>query len=218
MIHICAIPRDLYLKLNRSKEIDDFFKVKNVGKCIDLIEQYYRSTSEPTPKGWEEFYGEAQGWDGLRIAVEEMCKIYPDADPQHIKKYVYHRVISQTWDGLNMELILMQDLAYNFTKLNISKTSFEVDHEYCIDIEVRDGDEILCGIQVKPLSYQHMSSPHQLRAKQNHYRKNEQYKQKYAPYVYVYYNKATGELLDVQNLFNYIKTLSNSANTQTYKW
>jgi len=60
----------------------------------------------------------------------------------------------------------------------------------------------MLGLQIKPESYKAMGSPYQLRAKEAHRAKNEQYKQEYAPYVYVYYGKEG--IVDKEQLYNQI--------------
>jgi len=213
MFYVCGIPQKLYRELNQSGKVKKYFDVRYVGKCIDLIEQYYQSTTEPNPKGWETFYAETKGWDGMRHASEEICKLFPDADPQDIKRYVFHRVIGQTWNGLNRELILVETLSFAFPQLNVARASFEIDHEYCIDVEVRKGEQVLLGIQLKPESYQRMSAPSQMQSKQAHYIKNELYAQHYAPYLYVYYNGTNGDLLNMEQVTDHIKSLLSNANT-----
>jgi hypothetical protein len=218
MFYYCDIPQKLYRELNQSGAVKKYFDVRYVGKCIDLIEQYYASTDATTHKGWESFYEAVQGWNGLKNAAVEISKLFPNADVQDIKRYVYHRVIGQTWNGLNRELILVQDLSHWFPELNIHRASFEIDHQYCIDVEVRLGEQVLLGIQLKPESYQRMSAPSQMQSKQAHYIKNEQYAKDYAPYLYVYYNGTTGEILNIEQVFDYIKSLMNNANTEAAKW
>jgi hypothetical protein len=50
MFYLCGIPQKLYRELNQSGKVKRYFDVRYVGKCIDLIEQYYQSTTEPNPK------------------------------------------------------------------------------------------------------------------------------------------------------------------------
>jgi hypothetical protein len=64
---------------------------------------------------------------------------------------------------------------------------------------------LLLGIQVKPISYKYMSTPYQLRAKENHEIKNKSYSQQYAPYVYAYYKD--GEIKEKEELINKINTI-----------
>jgi hypothetical protein len=219
MFKLHKLPQALYLKLNQSKEIQRWFHSPVVGTCTKLIADYHESTSTPTYEGWVQYYADVQGWDGTKKAKDEICKVFLDVDPKQISEYVYHRVIRQTWNGHNWELILVNDIQHHFPNLNVTRTAPEIDLKYFIDIELRENDVLILGIQVKPHSYRNMSKPSQLQDKQKHYIGNEEYSKQFnAPYVYVYYNRETGEFYDVEQLFDLIKSLIPNANPQAYKW
>jgi len=220
MFQIATRPsQKLYEDLNKNKDIKKYFGISYVGSCISLITNYYKSTDEPTFKGWEKYYADIQGWAGTKNVKEEICKLLPSIDSSHIAFYIYERVIVQTWNGHQSEIILVKDLKHQFPNLTITRAAYEIDVKYFIDIEVREGDKLLLGIQLKPHTYKNMSSPSQLQDKQMHYLKNEEYKVTFeAPYKYVYYNRETCEFYEVIELFDLIKSLMTNANSETCKW
>jgi predicted phosphoadenosine phosphosulfate sulfurtransferase len=91
----------------------------------------------------------------------------------------------------------VEALAFAFPQLNVARASFEIDHEYCIDVEVRKGEQVLLGIQLKPESYQRMSAPSQMQSKQATTSKTNSMRSTYAPYLYVYYNGTDGDQADI---------------------
>jgi hypothetical protein len=207
------IPNETYRELNKNAKINTFFGKAYVGECVRLISDYYETTTLPTQDGWEQYYKDTQGFDCLRNVYAELQKRLPNLDEATIKHYIYFRVIGQTWNGFAHELATIEELNYAFPDAYFKKTSFEVDHDYCIDAEMYFNNTLMLGLQIKPLSYKAMSSAYQLRAKEQHRQKNEQYKEKYAPYVYVYYG--TEGIDDREQLFNQINTFLHYANSKT---
>lgn len=196
-----------YRKLNKDKSINSYFGVKYVGKCVKIFNDYYLSTVKITKEGWEKYYGDNFGYQKLGYVmgkIQEKCYSYGLNDAE-IKKYILHRVIGQTWNGMMNEEIVISELNRSFPKCTFNKTTFEIDHEYCIDWEMFYKGSLLLGIQVKPISYKYMSTPYQLRAKENHKIKNKSYSQQYAPYVYAYYKD--GEIKEKEELINKINTI-----------
>lgn len=213
MLYETNIPNDTYRELNKNAKINPFFSKQYVGECVRLISDYYETTSLPTQGGWEEYYKNVQGIDGLRNVYAELKKRLPNLDEATIKHYIYFRVIGQTWNGFAKELMTIEELNYAYPDAHFKKTSFDIDHDYCIDAEMFYEKTLILGIQIKPLSYKAMSSAYQLRAKEQHRQKNELYKQRFAPYVYVYYGK--DGIDDSEQLFNQINTFLHYANSKT---
>lgn len=213
MIYTIDIPNDTFKALNKNAKINPFFYKTYVGECVRLVSDYYQTTTNPTPEGWEQYYQEVQGWDGLKVVYQELKKRLPELEDLTIKKYIFHRVIGQTWNGFAKELMTIEELNYAFPDAHFARTTFEVDHNYCIDAEMFFNKTLLLGLQIKPESYRIMSTPYQQRAKEQHRIKNEQYKEKYAPYVYVYYDK--NGIVDREQLFNQINLYLHYANSKT---
>ena len=102
-------------------------------------------------------------------------------------------------------MLIIEQLKQEFPSCDILKSSFEVDHEYCIDAEMFHATDLLLGIQIKPLSYKKMNTAYQLQAKENHRKKNLAYQNLYAPFVYVYYEN--NKIVDKEELINQISTI-----------
>ena len=212
MLYTIDIPKDVYRSLNKNAKINPFFSKYIVGECVRLISDYYETTSEPTDKGWEQYYKDVQGWDGLYVAYDALTERLPDLDEMTIKRYIYHRVLGQTWNGFKKELMVIDDLNLAFPEATFKRTSFAIDHDYCIDAEMYFGDTLILGVQIKPESYQMMSTPYQMKAKEGHRAKNERYKEQFATYLYVYYNE--DGIKDKPQLMNQINLYLHYANSQ----
>lgn len=180
------IPKTVYRNLNKSSWVNKHFSVSYVGNCMELMTDFYKHTEIRTHNGWENYYNNIVGFNNL-TKIYDILEQRLDTKKEYIKKYIWHRVIGQTWNGFRNEIAVIDELQLEFPNTQIKKTSFEIDHEYCIDAEMYIGDFLLLGIQIKPVSYMSMNTAYQNRAKENHRKKNQQYKQKYAPYIYVYH-------------------------------
>ena len=199
-----GLDEKLFRTLNKDKGINYFFSTKYVGECMKLINEFYFNSNNRTHKGWEDWYKNKIGFDKL-LYVAHRCNIkLPNLSYEDLKRYTYFRVIGQTWNGFNRELSIIAELKEYF-KCEIRKTTFEKDHNYCIDAELIDNGKILLGIQIKPLSYQKMNTTYQLKAKENHKKKNDEYAKKYAPYLYVYYENEI--IANKQETINKINTI-----------
>jgi len=199
-----SIPTAVYRKLNKKQSINKYFKTEYVGNCMELITDFYKTTSDYTHKAWEDYYKEIVGFTQLELVYEKIKELSEQKDI-YLKRYVWHRVIGQTWNGFRNEIGIIEELQAEFKNVKIYKTSFEKDHEYCIDAEMYSNNTLLLGIQIKPISYKLMNSPYQLKAKENHKAKNEKYKSKYAPYIYVYHkNHKIYKKSDIVNQINTI--------------
>ncbi len=50
------------------------------------------------------------------------------------------------------ELLVIDDLNLAFPEATFKRTSFGIDHDYCIDAEMYFGDTLILGVQIKPES------------------------------------------------------------------
>ena len=55
-MYINPIEDKIYKTLNQDKRVNKYFNSKSVGKCMKLIDNYYRLSNEFTMDGWETFY------------------------------------------------------------------------------------------------------------------------------------------------------------------
>lgn len=213
MIYTIDIPKEVFRALNKNAKINPFFSKDVVGECVRLVSDYYETTDNPNQKGWEQYYKDVQGWDGLYIAYYALEERLPDLDEATIKRYIYHRVLGQTWNGFAKELMVIHELNVAFPEATFKRTSFQVDHDYCIDAEMYYEETLILGLQIKPESYRLMNTPYQMKAKEGHRAKNERYKEEFAPYIYVYYNE--NGIAERPQLINQINLYLHYANTQS---
>ena len=83
---------------------------------------------------------------------------------EDVKWYIFYRSIGQTWNGLITEQEVIDELMPYFPEYNFRKTSYQIDHTYCIDWEMMSNDKAVLGLQIKPISYKYMNTPYQLKA------------------------------------------------------
>lgn len=195
-----------YKALNKDRYLDSFFATRNVGQCQRLFNEYYKTAIKLDRLMWEKYYNEKWGWhrlDSVFNSLKEYCFEKYGLTEYETKKWIFHRVIGQTWNGLIKEEQLIKVILRHFPKFNFQKTDFDVDKKFCIDWEMYKGSYLALGLQIKPISYLYMKSEHQLKVKAYHKEQNEKYKEIYAPYEYVYYDKEG--LYKPQELFKRIK-------------
>ena len=58
------IDQKLFRELNKSRSVNKFFGITYVGECVRLISEYHEADPRPSQKGWENFYGTIQGFEG----------------------------------------------------------------------------------------------------------------------------------------------------------
>jgi len=206
-IEFYAVPLDdkVFRDLNKNRSVNHYFGIRYVGECVRLISNFYHQTHTLSKKEWECYYRDEQGFEGLTYVTEKLEHLLPNLDRHTIKQYIFHRVIGQTWNGFANELLVIEELKQEFPNCDILKTSFEVDHEYCIDAEMFHNTDLLLGIQIKPITYKLMNTEYQRKAKENHLQKNFEYQKMYAPFVYVYYDNH--KITDKRELLNQISTI-----------
>lgn len=182
-----------YTLLNKDQFIDSFFGVKDIGYCQKVFSDYAQDNENITKIEWERYYDKKVGFRKLARVFEKIkkrCQSYGLLESE-IKWYIFYRAIGQTWNGLVTEQEVIDLLRPHFPYHDFKKTTYQIDHDYCIDWEMVIKDKKVLGLQIKPISYLYMNTPYQLLAKENHRALNEKYKEKYCPYVYVYYDKNT---------------------------
>ncbi len=92
MFYTIDIPAPLFGELNKNSQINQFFGKVYVGECMRLISDYYEIGTTHTQEGWQEYYKEVQGFEGLTVVFEELKSRLPNIEEQQIKKYIWHRV------------------------------------------------------------------------------------------------------------------------------
>lgn len=86
------------------------------------------------------------------------------------------RVICQTWNGVVVrERKTVELLKQIFSTINFVKTAGDFDYEYAVDYQLYKGNKLVCGIQIKPGSYDRSNAPYVHNAKAANKRKNDKY-------------------------------------------
>lgn len=186
------ISKEHYSKLSKDSFIGQFFGVEHIGFCQKLFSDYSHNKIDISQKGWENYYNKHFGFSKLIKVFEiikEKCYTFGMSD-EDVKWYIFYRSIGQTWNGLITEQEVIDELMPYFPEYNFRKTSYQIDHTYCIDWEMMSNDKAVLGLQIKPISYKYMNTPYQLKAKENHKKLNDKYKRIYAPYIYVFYDES----------------------------
>lgn len=194
-----------YSKLNKNKTINRYFSSSSVGKCMKLIDDCFRSCEHFSKRSWTDYYYEINGTARLTEitdAITEITKI----DREIIKRYVFHRVIGQTYNGFITEIKVLQEIQNEFQGLDFGKTEYFIDEQYFTDFEAYYGDELVLGGQIKPISYYYMSTPYQKKAKENHNKQREEYSRMFrVPHILVFYED--GKLYNKTKVFNKINLI-----------
>ena len=209
---INVIPNDLYRKLNKDRAVNYHFRSDNVGKCAELFDSFRQDAKYAfTKKSWERYYFKNRPKQPLEIASKYIADKY-DLDIIAAKKYVHYRVIGQTWNGMLIEENVIRELEQTFLNIMFVKTPYQIDEQYFTDWEAYymnslvKGKVLLFGIQIKPLSYEKMNSPYQMKAKENHQKQADAYKEKFkVPHIIIYYDNK--QIHNKEELFLKINTI-----------
>jgi len=181
------------LKLN-SKE--------SVGVIVDLIgAKTFKNKEE-----WVEYYythgrTKEQLMEVAKKLHEGVGDEYTLEECFYITEY---RVIKESWDGIvNREKKTIHRLQQTFKEIDFRKTEGLFDDKYAVDFEAYLNDELICGIQIKPKSYEYTSSG----TKKVNFFKNEEYTKDFGVKVYYILSDLDGnfpttdEYLEMQNKF-----------------
>jgi hypothetical protein len=198
------IPDKIYKELNRDRSLNYHFRAKNVGECSKIYDEF-RLSGGGNKKQWKDFYFTKQPKEPLLIASNYIV------DKYHIslkiaKEYVAYRVIGQTWNGMKNEELIISELQEEFKNITFKKSDYYKDQNLFVDWEAYENKTLLFGIQIKPLSYLKMSSPYQLKAKDNHNKQANEYKRIFkVPHIIIYYD--WNKIHNPVKVFNKINTI-----------
>lgn len=202
------IPDDIYRKINKDRQVNRHFRSDNVGRCAEMFDEFFKTTPRINQRHWEKFYFSQRGKEPLIKASEFIAEKY-NIDIQIAKQYVYYRVIGQTWNGMITEINIINEMEKYFRTITFMKADYEKDEQYFTDWEafnMQRGKDLLFGIQIKPISYQKMNTPYQLKAKENHEKQAKEYTQKFGvPHFVVYYENR--KVYNPQDLYDRIDTM-----------
>ena len=116
---------------------------------------------------------------------------------------VYYRVVCETWNGIKGREFNTCNKILEFynskgMEVELVKTNSRFDADYAVDYEVYYDGFILCGIQIKPISYLKMKTNYN-KFKEINIRKNNLYLKKYKRDVYYIYSDVNGNF-DIKEL------------------
>lgn len=121
--------------------------------------------------------------------------------------YVYIRVIDETWIGYSRECITLERLNKYLKNhgLTAEKANFYIDVNYGVDFEIKRGNKIVAGVQLKSINYyenkEALSEIQSINKK-----KNNMYEIEYkAPVIYLYVDKHNYPINLNDIYFNVIK-------------
>ena len=109
---------------------------------------------------------------------------------------VRFRTICQTWNGVVIrEKRTIALLQQKFPGLGFHKTDGNFDYEFAVDYQVFKQDALICGIQIKPNSYNRSTAPYVRLAKAANKRKNRNYSDQFGVPVFdIFYER--GQILN----------------------
>ena len=211
-MYINPIEDKIYKTLNQDRRVNKYFNSKSVGKCMKLIDNYYRLSNEFTMDGWETFYLTID----REIRIGEIAfkiKELTGYDDKTIVDYIYHRIIGQTYNGFVREMKFIKQLNNFYPNLDFRKALYELDEKYFTDFEVYTKDTLVFGGQIKPISYKYMSKPYQVKAKENHEKQRLDYRERFkVPHLLIYYQDE--EIYELQKIKNKIDIILHYNNAQ----
>lgn len=209
-----GIPSEIYQKINGDRGIGEQMDPNKMGMCMELISDYLSQEPNPTKKGWEDYYFSVQPKEPLIEAANYLINEL-GIDQTNAKRYVYFRIIGQTWNGMVNEFRTIEQLQEKFPEVEFKKTDFKKDNELFTDWEgFTKSGELLFGIQVKPITYYVMSQDWELKVKESHKGKIKTYENLYhVPHYMVYYDPNNSEVLFQFELYPSIEELLKSVHS-----
>lgn len=199
------IDKATYKHLNRVGSINSKFSSRSVGKCMKLIDDCFRTCKQFNKETWANYYYEVKGTKRL-TEITDYIADFTKIDRDIIKRYVFYRVIGQTYNGFITELKVIGQMQKHFYNLDFTKTEYYLDEQYFTDFEAYYQSELMFGGQIKPISYKYMSTPYQKQAKKNHEEQKQEYIRLFrVPHILVYYED--GKLYEQDLIFNKINLI-----------
>ena len=115
---------------------------------------------------------------------------------------VRFRVICETWNGIIIrEHNTVKVLKQIFPDLNFEKKNCDFDYSYAVDYEIYQDSDLICGIQIKPKSYNGNAS-YLKKAKKSNENKNLVYSNEFGRDVYYIISSHKGEIINKEIIEN----------------
>jgi hypothetical protein len=129
-----------------------------------------------------------------KILYDNVKSTIADITLEECIECVRFRVICETWNGIIVrEKNTINTLKGIFPDYYFDKKDGDFDHQYAVDYEMKKDSEIICGIQIKPISYT-FNTPYLNRAKSANFRKNAAYSERFGKQVFDIISKSNGEI------------------------
>lgn len=150
---------------------------KVIGMVSDLINQRSFSKKED----WENYYYEyGRSKEYLRKVAKKLYENLPDNLDLSLDdcfNCVWYRIIGETWNGIIFrEKNTVNQLSKIYNNIfKFKKTNDRLDNNYAVDYEVYYNNELICGLQIKPTSYNESNANYIMQAKKTNLEKNLKY-------------------------------------------
>ena len=196
----------LYSKVKNDRKLSRMFWSSNVGKCSELFDNFFRDKDyDFTKEDWVRYYFDNADKNVLNAIADFIVDNY-NYSLLEAKQHVFHRVLGQTWNGMVKEMEVIKEINLELPNISFVKTTHDIDENYFTDWEAYSNNNLLFGIQIKPISYKKMSNPFQLKSKEHHDKQRILYKERFnVPHIIIYYED--NSLYDKDYVLNQINTI-----------
>lgn len=134
------------------------------------------------------------------ILYANAIKRHIDITVEECMEAVRYRTIGQTWNGIMLrEKNVISYLKENYPQLTFTSTDGAFDHRFAIDYEVRYRTQLICGLQIKPTSYQG-KAPYIQRAKRANHKKHQHYVARYGKPVVTIMAERNGKIINHESV------------------
>ena len=192
-----SITNEEYRYLNSIRGLSKYFNSKKVGSCMLFGKSFFDTNSDVSYNNFFNKYMSYSKSEGLptfkELAEDILSNKVVDIDKDKLVDYIEYRVISQTYNGIINEFILMDELNKIYSpEFKCEFSSDESDKKYAIDLILRNTktQEPIIAVQVKPYSFLVGTNPSLMRDK---HRIEEKHKQFFnltnTPVMFYYYGK-----------------------------
>lgn len=186
------------IRKNKINELNDFTKnilssneqpsIKLKYDILRLNLDYGRTKNDLMYKAFLLYDAISKQGNPLNISFKECIYI------------IKYRIICETWNGIMIrEKNTIKTIASKFNKynLNIIKTKGNIDVKYEVDYEIYFREKLICGLQIKPLSYKKFNSS---KLKEHNLKKNKEYEKEFHVPVFYIYSKENGKIENLDEL------------------
>lgn len=104
--------------VNLANTFSQATRPRNVGQMSDLIQEYRKTTKNPSVDGWKRFYYSKIGKQAIDTAADrtwelflKMKKNMKSVTKENIQEWIHSLVIDKTFEGLQIQLDVLQAAA-----------------------------------------------------------------------------------------------------------